>query len=287
RRRGIRSLAITFNPHPIAVLAPAPPPHLLTPRNVKLRYLAELGLDLVWVLPFSRSLAALTPEEFLDSILLPAIAPEELWVGHDFRFGHDRRGDYAFLQRAGERYGFSAHRFAAVSEGGRILSSSVVRAALVRGDVADAESVLGHSFLLEGPVGTGQGLGRKLFVPTANLDLEPERLLPADGVYPAWAEVEGRLVPSVVSIGTRPTVTDDSRRVVEAYLLDWDGDLRGRVLPLHLGPRLRPQEKFRNAGELRDAIAVDVRNTRDWLAAHPAPASGEPARTFGPPETKR
>ncbi len=286
RREGGRSLAITFDPHPIAVLAPAAPPHLLTPRPVKIRYLAELGLDLLWVLPFSRALAALTPTAFLESLLLPVIAPVEFWVGHDFRFGHDRQGDYPFLQAAGERLGFTAHRLTAVTEEGRILSSSAVRSALLRGEVAEAESILGHSFLLEGAVGTGQGLGRKLFVPTANLDLEPERFLPVDGVYPAWAEVGGELVPSVVSIGTRPTVTDDPRRVVEAYLLDWDGDLRGRPLPLHLGPRLRPQVKFASQAELRDAIADDVRRTRDWLAARPGPVVGSTARAFGhPPES--
>jgi riboflavin kinase/FMN adenylyltransferase len=237
----------------------------LTARPLKTRYLAELGLDLVWFLPFTRELASVPAVSFVRDLLLPGVRPREIWIGHDFRFGHDRQGDFDLLRAEGARYGFAVHRFDPVREGGRILSSSLVRDALRRGAIAEAEEILGHSVVLEGPVGYGRGQGGKLLVATANLDLPPEQFLPARGVYAAQAEIGGNLQPCVLNVGVRPTLTSGEATVVEAHLIRWSGDLRGRWLTLHLGTMMRNERKFGSLDELRTQVGEDVRAADAWL----------------------
>jgi riboflavin kinase/FMN adenylyltransferase len=275
---GRPSVAVTFDPHPISILAPSAPPHLLTARPLKMRYLAELGLDYVWFLPFSRALAAMSPEDFVRKLLLRVLRPREVWIGHDFRFGHDRRGDAALLQAEGIACGFEVFQFEAVRDRDRILSSSLVRASLSRGAIEEATEILGHSVVLEGPVGYGRGQGAKVLVATANLVLPPEQFLPARGVYAAWAEVDGELHPAVLNVGIRPTLTAGAETVVEAHLIDWRGDLRGRILSLHLVTRLRSEQTFAGLEELRAQVGRDIAAARHLLAARgeprPWPAAG-------------
>jgi len=257
-RHACESLAITFDPHPVAVLAPGSGPHLLLPRPVKLRHLAELGVDWTWCLPFSRALAAQPAREFIERTLLPRVDPIEFWIGYDFRFGRKREGDAELLRSIGRERGFAVHVFPALQEGGAPLSSSRIRAALARGDLGEAQALLGHDPILEGRVGFGRGQGAKVLVPTANLDLAEGQFLPAFGVYAAWAELSGRLHRSVVNIGLRPTLTDDPRPVVEAHLLDWEGEIRGEVLALRLAQRLRAERKFPDLEGLRRAVRDDI-----------------------------
>ncbi len=265
RSLGVPSVAITFHPHPVAVLAPPGRRHLLSGPRLKLRWIGELGCHAVWVLPFSRDMAALAPAEFLDG-LLHEVELAELWIGYDFRFGRGREGDVDFLRRAGKARGFGVQQFGPVHESGRVLSSSWVREALARGDVDEARGILGHEFILEGPVGRGFGKGARLLVPTANLDLPEEQFLPAYGVYAAWAEFDGRPLPAVISIGVRPTLYEDAPPVVEAHLIDWEGDLRGKTLAIHFGIRLREERRYPDIDALRDAIAADIAEARSWLA---------------------
>lgn len=132
--------------------------------------------------------------------------------------------------------------------------------------------MLGHTFFLEGPVGYGRGDGTRLLAPTANLDLPLEQKLPVDGVYTAWAELGGTLHPSVVSVGVRPTLVGDAHPLVEAHLLDWEGDLRGRPLALHFISRMRSQIHFGGLEPLREAVAADIRKARAYFRDHPPPA---------------
>jgi riboflavin kinase/FMN adenylyltransferase len=192
-------------------------------------------------------------------------------VGHDFRFGRDRSGDASWLRDEGRGHGFEVHEFPPVMDGDRPFSSTRVRQALAAGNVAEAERLLGHTVLLEGIVGRGRGQGAKLLVATANLDLPREQFLPAHGVYAAWAETSAGLVRSVVNIGVRPTLVDDPRPVVEAHLIDWQGELRGTRLGLHFAARLRDERKFSSLNELREAVAGDIRAADTWLGAHPLP----------------
>ncbi len=266
RERGMAALAITFHPHPVSVFAPSGPPHLLTGPSRKIRLLTELGCDAVWLLPFSRRMADLRPAEFVEDLLLADLPLAELWVGYDFRFGRGREGDVDFLRREGDRLGFEVHQFGPVHERGRVLSSTWAREALASGDLDELRGILGHEFVLEGTVGRGLGQGARLLVPTANLDLPPEQLLPGDGVYAAWAELRGALLPAVVSIGVRPTLAEGSGRVVEAHLIGWEGNLRGELLALHFGRRLREQRRYPGLESLRRAIAADVVEAKDWLA---------------------
>jgi riboflavin kinase / FMN adenylyltransferase len=267
RRR--RSLVVTFDPHPATVLADPVYPHLLTGRALQLRYLAELGVDWVWMLPFSRQLAAMEPQAFVEDLLLRHVALDELWVGHDFRFGRNRSGDAASLESAGREHGFAVREFPAVMDGDQPYSSTRIRAALAEGEIDEAARMLGHTVLIEGPVGRGRGQGAKLLVPTANLDLPPEQFLPAHGVYAGWAETPGSLGPAVVNIGTRPTLVADSRTVVEAHLLGFSGELRGTRLGLHLMKWLRPERNFKGLDELRAAVQEDIAVAGRWLAVHP------------------
>jgi riboflavin kinase / FMN adenylyltransferase len=282
---GIRSLVVTFDPHPVTVLADPVPPHLLTGRALQLRYLAELGVDLAWMLPFSRRLAAMEPGVFVEGLLLRHAAIAELWVGHDFRFGRGRAGDTSWLRAEGARRGFAVHEFAPVMDGDRPFSSTRIRAALAVGDIEEAVRMLGHTVLVEGRVGRGRGQGARILVPTANLDLPAEQFLPAHGVYAAWAEIPGSLVPAVVNVGVRPTLLADSATVVEAHLLGWDGDLRGARLGLHFGTMLRQERKFNGLNELRVAIEADMAAAGRWLAEHPfrTPATRSRAGTPDPP----
>jgi riboflavin kinase/FMN adenylyltransferase len=200
----------------------------------------------------------------------------ELWVGHDFRFGRDRSGDASWLRAEGRKHGFAVREFPVVLDGDRPYSSTRIRATLAEGEIGEAARMLGHTVLVEGRVVRGRGQGAKLLVPTANLDLPAEQFLPARGVYAAWAELSGSLVPAVVNIGVRPTLVDDPRTVVEAHLLGWSGELVGTRLGLHLTVRLRPERKFKGLGVLRAAVEQDITMAGRWLAAHPFPVPGAP-----------
>jgi riboflavin kinase/FMN adenylyltransferase len=276
----LRSLVVTFDPHPATVLADSVPPHLLTGRALQLRYLAELGVDRAWMLPFSRELAAMEPHAFVEGLLLRHAVIAELWVGHDFRFGRDRSGDAAWLRSEGREHGFTIHEFPAVLDGDQPYSSTRIRGALAEGEISEAARMLGHTVLVEGRVGRGRGQGARLLVPTANLDLPAEQFLPVRGVYAAWAEISGSLIPAVVNIGIRPTLLDDPRTVVEAHLLGFSGELVGTLLGLHLAVRLRPECKFKGLRELQTAVEQDVAMAGRWLAAHPFPASAPPMSSF-------
>jgi riboflavin kinase / FMN adenylyltransferase len=274
--RGMPSLVVTFDPHPATVLIRPVVPHLLTGRALQLRYLVELGVDRAWMLPFSRQLAAMEPRAFVEELLLRHAAIAELWVGHDFRFGRDRSGDASWLRAEGRRHGFVVREFPAVLDGDQPYSSTRIRAALAEGEIGEAARMLGHTVLVEGRVGRGRGQGAKILVPTANLDLPAEQFLPAHGVYAAWAEIPGTLIPAVVNVGVRPTLVDDPRTVVEAHLLGWSGDLVGIRLGLHLSVRLRPERRFQGIKELLAAVEQDMATAGRWLAAHPFRAPAEP-----------
>lgn len=269
--QGFGSLVVTFDPHPATVLADPVSPHLLTGRALQLRYLAELGVNRTWMLPFSRQLAAMEPRAFVEGLLLRHAAIVELWIGHDFRFGRNRSGDASWLCSEGREHGFAVHEFPAVLDGDQPYSSTRIRAALAEGEISEAARMLGHTVLVEGRVGRGRGEGARLLVPTANLDLPAEQFLPARGVYAAWAEIPGSLVPAVVNIGIRPTLVDDPRTIVEAHLLGWSGELGGTRLGLHLAERLRPERNFKGLDALRIAVQKDMATAGRWLAAHPFP----------------
>ncbi len=263
---------LTFEPHPAKVLAPALAPRLITTPARKLALMAAAGppgkpyLDVCVVEPFTRELAELTPEAFIDDILIGALGARALIVGHDFSFGKARRGDPALLAARAAQHGVSLEVVAPVSVDGMVASSTKVREFVLEGRMDGARLLLGRDFSLSGEVVRGAGRGRGLGIPTANLRVR-EELLPLTGVYAARAHVGGAVHQAVVNIGSNPTFVLEGALSVEAHLLDFGGDLYGEVLIVDLVQRLRGEERFPGAEALKVQIGHDIQRARELLRA--------------------
>jgi riboflavin kinase/FMN adenylyltransferase len=267
---GARAVALTFEPHPTAVLRPDQPFERLTSPQEKARLLRAAGMDDVLVIPFSRDFAALTPERFLDE-LTQALQPLAIYVGEGFRFGARRAGDGDTLRAYAAAHGFDAIVVQRLSDGDASISSSTVRAALRRGDLAEAERALGRRYRLRGSVQHGAARGRELGYPTAKLELPADACVPMDGIYAAYAHVEQReLGPrqAMVYIGPRP-MFDNGTRFVEVNILDFSGDLYTLELEIEFVEFIRADAVFATVDELIAQIARDEAATRAALAAAP------------------
>jgi riboflavin kinase/FMN adenylyltransferase len=258
------SVVLTFFPHPSVVLGRAQPYYLTAPEE-KLVQLNQTGIDLLIELPFTRETAQVRAAEFVDG-LLRHLRMRELWIGHDFALGYKREGDADFLTRLGHERGFVVHAVDALTNNGEIISSSNIRAALREGEVAHAAKLLGRPFRLSGKVVPGDARGKTIGVPTANLDVWREHAIPANGVYACRAWVGHIPQRAAVNIGTRPTVTDETRRTVEAHLLDFNKDLYGLNIALDFFQRLRGEQKFSSVQELVTQIKSDIATTRSILS---------------------
>jgi riboflavin kinase/FMN adenylyltransferase len=269
RARSRPCVVMSFDPHPDVVLARgdfhSPPP--LTPLGEKRARLAELGVDAFEVLPFTRELAALEPEAFVERHLVRPLAPFALVVGEGFALGRGRSGTVERLRAIGTGQGFEVEAVPLVIVGGAPVSSTRIRALLAEGRVADAGRLLGRRYQLVGTVVTGDGRGRHLGYPTANLRLHEERQLPGDGIYAVLVSLsgEGGGRPAAMSIGMRPTF-DGQVRTLEVHMLDWHGDLVGRELEVEFVAWLRPELRFESTEELVAAMDRDVAETRRVLA---------------------
>lgn len=286
---GWSSAALTFFPHPREVLEGLGPFRYLTPLAEKMHWLRAMGLDEVLAARFTPALAALTPFAFVAQVLHGTLSAQVLVVGPDFRFGARRAGDVGFLQTLAPRLGFTVDVVDEVRAGETRLSSTAIRNALAAGDLPTVATFLGRPYTLTGTVVEGQRLGREIGFPTANLALDPRKLLPPDGVYavavfrpdaeasgdpfplfpPTWGGQERLPSPhgqeprrGVLNIGRRPTV-DGTTRTVEVHLLDFAGHLYGQTLTVAVLVRLREERKFPGLAELRAAMAEDVRRAQE------------------------
>ncbi len=266
---GGNCVVVSFDPHPDVVLAKsfstvAP----LTPLAEKRRRMAGLGVDEFDVLPFTRELSALSPESFVERYLVERHHPTALVVGENFALGHRRAGDVSYLRRLGATCGFEVVAVPLRVLDGAPISSTRIRESLSRGEVRAAERMLGRRYTLAGTVVRGEAIGRTLGFPTANLRLHEEKFLPGFGIYAGWARIEGETGnhAAAISIGVRPTYGGQVP-TIEAFLLDWRGELVGRSLELELVDWLRPELRFEGPEALRAAIARDVDETRKRLAA--------------------
>ncbi|MEK6711539.1 MAG: bifunctional riboflavin kinase/FAD synthetase [Nitrospinota bacterium] len=267
-RRGGRSVVLTFEPHPLRVVAPERCPALMTSLPEKLARLEAQGVGAVVVHPFTPELAQTRAEEFVRRLLYEGLRAERVVVGFNFRFGKGRAGDVALLRAEGERLGFETQVAEPFLFEGRRVSSTEIRRLIAAGEVEGAAKLLGQPHLLEGPVVPGEGRGRAIGVPTANL-AEPPVLVPAHGVYACWAQLEGRSsprLPAVANIGLRPTFGGE-RRAIEAHLLEGGGDLYGRNLRLEFIARLREERKFPGPEALVAQIRRDIEEGRRRLEA--------------------
>ncbi len=263
---GFAAVALTFDPHPAAVLAPDRAPALLTTIERRSELLRALGADEVVVQRCARAFASLAPEEFVRSVLVERLRARGVVVGADFRFGRGRSGDVTRLRELGGEHGFGVSTVDPVIVDGEVVSSTRVRAALVSGGVRDAATLLGRVHDVDGRVVRGDGRGRSIGVPTANLDCDPV-LLPSDGVYAVVLRVHGEreLLQGVANLGVRPTFA--AGRSVEVHLFDIDRDLYDRRVRVGFVERLRSERKFDGIDALKAQIAQDVNDARARLAA--------------------
>ena len=263
-------VALTFDPHPARLLAPALAPPLIVSLDRRAELLGEAGVDVVVVEPFTRAFAAIEAEAFGAEVLGRDLRAAHVVVGYDFSFGKGRRGDTTMLGELGERHGFGVSIVRRVSIHGLTCSSTKVREFVLEGRVEGAAVLLGRPFEVTGTVVRGAGRGRGIGYPTANVQGEAE-LLPKAGIYAARAQLlddAGAVVASHVaalSVGTNPTFVAGGGLTVEAYLLDFDGDLYGRRLRLQLIERLRDELRFDSLDALPPQIAADVARTRELV----------------------
>ncbi|MCZ7683490.1 MAG: bifunctional riboflavin kinase/FAD synthetase [Sandaracinaceae bacterium] len=265
-REGLTVTAVTFDPHPSVVLAPDRAPPLLTTIARRRELLLALGADEVTVLRFDRELASTSPEGFAEDVLARRLDARSVVVGPDFRFGRGRAGDVTALRALGEAHGFDVISVPPVTLEGEAVSSTRVRAALARGEVAEAARLLGRAHDVDGTVVRGDGRGRSIGVPTANLDCDPV-LLPADGVYAVVLRVHGEreLLRGVANLGVRPTFA--AGRSVEVHLFDVDRDLYDARVRVGFVERLRAEQRFDGIEALKAQIARDAERARASLAA--------------------
>jgi riboflavin kinase / FMN adenylyltransferase len=257
RAAGRASVLVTFDPHPLEVVNPDAAPPLLTTGPERLEILALSPLEYVLLVRFDRYLASLTPEEFVLQVLLQRCAVRELVIGHDHGFGRGRSGDVDTLRRLGEAHGFEVDVVPPVDFAGQHVSSSRIRRAVAGGDLSTAAAMLGRRYGVVGRVGEGERRGRLLGVPTINLsELSPRKLLPPDGVYAVRVEWRGGSGGGMMNQGPRPTF-QDGRRVLEAHLFDFDGDLYGEWVRVEWIERLRDIERFGSVDQLKEQLKRD------------------------------
>jgi riboflavin kinase/FMN adenylyltransferase len=264
RARSAPSLLISFEPHPLAVVAPSRRPKLIQTRRQKLETLEAAGIDSVLLLPFDRELAAATAEEFLEVFLAQRIRFASVHVGSEFRFGRARGGDIRSLEAIGASLSFSVVAVPAVEVDGETVSSSAIRTAIEDGNVAKARAMLGRPFALTGEVVRGEGRGRSLSFPTANLAVENETI-PRRGVYITETVALASRFPSITNVGVRPTFGGTSLSV-ESHMIDVDEDLYGERIDVNFLARLREEMSFAGPSELADQIARDQAAAASYFA---------------------
>lgn len=255
---------VTFEPHPQQILRGVAPPGLVTAEE-KLRLLAEAGIEQVVIMEFTKELSMVEPEEFIERILVKELGVRAVVVGRDFRFGRFARGDVTMLRTFGRRLGFVFEGARMTEIKGQRVSSTAIRHALTEGDVRWAAAALGRPYRLPGRVVQGTGRGKVLGYPTANLNPSPAVCLPGEGIYAGYTHVEGKALPSAISVGTNPTFGDNPLSV-EAFVLDYDGDLYGQEVEFEFVEWIREHVAFSGPEELHDAIEADVAQVRRLLS---------------------
>ena len=265
-KSNLKPSVLTFDPHPAKVVAPARAPRLLTTPEQRCALMREEGIAQVLILPFDRRVAHLSPEQFVEQVLVRKLDVRALLVGHDFRFGHKHAGNVRVLEELGRKHGFTTEVVEAVTLRGRLVSSTTLRHLIEKGQVSQAGRLLERPYALEGEVISGHGVGSKQTVPTLNLATDTE-VLPATGVYVTRTRdlEDGRLWPSITNVGYRPTFGGDPKISIETFLLEpleGASPRRIRVAFLH---RIRDERKFADALALKAQILRDAGRARTYF----------------------
>lgn len=265
--RGALSAMVTFDRHPAEVVRPDSAPCRLTSLEQKLELLEETGIDLVYVVTFDTNRASETAQDFVKEVLVDGLAARAVIVGHDFHFGKDRGGNVEMLQHEGALHGFDVLGMRLVNAGDAAVSSTRIRALLRDGEVAAAAGLLGRPHEVRGTVMHGDARGRDLGFPTANVAVPDGVCMPADGIYAAlYTTPDGVAHPAAVSLGRRPTFYVDAQAsLLEAYLLDYEGDLYDQPAAVCFVERLRGEQRFDNVEDLIKQMHADVIATREAL----------------------
>ncbi|HOZ46720.1 MAG TPA: bifunctional riboflavin kinase/FAD synthetase [Candidatus Hydrogenedentes bacterium] len=275
RERNGTAAVLTMRPHPREFFSPDHAPNLLTCDRKKTQLLKEAGVDAVLLLQFTAEVANLDRAAFVDHIIRRCCHAEAVVVGHDFRFGRDALGDFEFLQSLGQVYDFVVHQVPPLYVQGERVSSTLIREQVLQGDIEKAALLLGRKYSLVGRVVAGRGIGTELGFPTANI--EPRHsAVPAQGVYAGEALVNGQRIPAAINVGIAPTIRQKDL-VVEAFLLDFDQNLRDAEIEIVFHRRLRSEKKFPTHAALTEQIAHDVEAVRACLARREDPETGKEA----------
>jgi riboflavin kinase/FMN adenylyltransferase len=269
RASALTAAAVTFDPHPMKLLRPENAPRMIQTLSQRLAGLEQMGLDAALVLRFDRALSLLSPEEFIQRILIERLHVAGILVGANFCFGHLGAGDVRLLTQFGKEHGYNVETVPPVEAEGRVISSTAIRNAIAAGNVAEAIPLLGRPFSLTGEIRSGAGRGRTILFPTLNLAPEQE-LLPKLGVYATEGAVRGTVFRSVTNVGTRPTF-DGQGVTVESHLFGFNEQTAGGPLEVRFHRRLRDEQRFSSIDALREQIARDIAAAQDYFSGGRVP----------------
>jgi riboflavin kinase/FMN adenylyltransferase len=255
-------VVMTFDPHPEKVLRPQAAPHLLSATEHKIALIRALGVEHLLIITFDKQFAATEPEDFVQKLIIHSKPLREICVGHEWSFGKNRRGNLDLLKKLGAKFNFDVVGIPPVKINGAVVSSTAIRQAIEKGDLAKAAEMLGREYTILGTVTRGDNLGKKIGFPTANLSAHSEQF-PPNGVYVAEARIDGELYRGVINLGIRPTVSSGkSERVLEIHLFDFNRDIYGRDVEVRFLKFLRPEKKFQDLDTLVQQIRQDVEQAR-------------------------
>ncbi|GAC1430481.1 MAG: bifunctional riboflavin kinase/FAD synthetase [Thermoanaerobaculia bacterium] len=270
RELGRPSAVITFNPHPLSIVAPDRVPKQILTLAQKEELLSEMGVDALLIVPFTQDFSRWTADRFISEFLIAALNVSEVKIGRDFCFGAGRQGNLEKLRAAGAQHGFTVEGIGEVLVRGIRVSSSLVRDAIMKGAMGVVSLALARTYFIDGRVATGRRLGRKIGFPTVNLNVSNE-LFPGSGVYITTSRFESfsRSFDSVTNIGVRPTLYENFATTIESHILDFNSDVYGDTVRLYFHRLLRREHQFRSALELSEQIRADIQRSRLWFVRHP------------------
>ena len=258
------SMVVTFRPHPLKILAPEKCPPLISIYEEKIQLLEKLGIDVLVKIPFTLDFSAMEPRDFVKNILVDRLGAKEIFVGYNYRFGKGRKGNILMLRDLGNELGFIVREVEQVSLNGEVISSTRIRQLLINGEVEHAARLLGRPYALCGIVVKGDGRGRGLGFPTANI-VSRHSIIPSDGVYAVRLFVRDKYYNGIVNIGMRPTF-DAKTMAIEVHIFDFDEDIYGEELTVYFAGKIRDERKFASAEALIDQINADINSTKALLS---------------------
>ncbi len=269
---GAPAVVVTFEPHPVKVLHPESAPRMIQTLRQREEAIEACGIDALILVPFTRDFSLTPAEDFIRDLLVKRLAVREVQVGEHFMFGRERGGNMEILRRIGDAAGFTVTGIADVTHAAAAISSTRIRNALLEGDVASANALLGRAYAMDGLIAKGDRMGRKIGFPTMNLKPDNE-LYPKDGVYFTSVRIESfeRTFPCVTNIGRRPTVYEDFATTIESYILDFSSDVYGERVRLSFFDRARDEQTFPSMLDLTAQIKRDVEATRLYFLKNPLP----------------